>query len=442
VVKERSMQLVSQHPFGAGGLHARMFRLPNGLKIILVRDSSAPVFAYQTWFAVGSRHEREGITGIAHLFEHLMFNQTEHHPPGELDRLIETAGGDTNAATWVDWTFYRDNLPKAELKLAVELEADRMAHLTLGETQVESEREVVANERRFRVEDDVDGFLNEELYKAAFTVHPYHWPTIGWMRDIESISIEDCRAFYRTYYAPNNATVVLVGDVDEDAALKLIEAQYGRIPAQQIPADRAAPEPAQAGERRQSWQKPVTADKLRIGYKAPPLGHADYAALEVASEILFGGNSSRLHRRLVVETEIAVSTHAAPAPFRDPGLYEISVGLQRGHTAEAAETIVYEELERLGTKPLEPHELDTAKTRLLTHFWRELRPQAGKAEALGHYETTVGDYRKLFRVADGYQAVTATDVERVVRTYLTAERRTVVIAKPQKKGRGARTVQE
>ena len=200
-----------------------MFRLGNGLKVILVRDPSAPVFAYQTWFAVGSRHEREGITGIAHLFEHLMFNQTENHPPGELDRLIETAGGDTNAATWVDWTYYRDNLPKAELPLAVELEADRMAHLTLGDKQVESEREVVANERRFRVEDDVDGFFNEELYKAAFTTHPYHWPTIGWMRDIEAISIEDCRAFYRTYYAPNNATVVLVGDVDEDGALALIE---------------------------------------------------------------------------------------------------------------------------------------------------------------------------------------------------------------------------
>ena len=424
------MQLVSQHPFGAGGLFARMFRLTNGLKVILVRDPSAPVFAYQTWFAVGSRHEREGITGIAHLFEHLMFNQTEHHPPGELDRLIETAGGDTNAATWVDWTYYRDNLPKAELRLAVELEADRMAHLTLGETQVESEREVVANERRFRVEDDVDGFLNEELYKAAFTTHPYHWPTIGWMRDIEAISIDDCRTFYQTFYAPNNATVVLVGDFDEDAALALIDEQYGKIPSAAIPADRAAAEPEQTGERRLSWPKPVTADKLRIGYKAPAIGHADYATLEVASEILFGGNSSRLHRRLVVETEIAASTHAATAPFADPGLYEISVGVQRGHTAAEAEAIVYAELEKLGKEPLEPHELDTAKTRLLTHFWRELRPSAGKAEALGHYETTVGDYRKLFAVADGYKNVTAADIESVVRKYLRPERRTVAVATP------------
>jgi zinc protease len=429
----RQMDCVSQHPFGAGGLTARMYRLGNGLKIILVRDPSAPIFAYQTWFSVGSRHEREGITGIAHLFEHLMFNQTANHPPGELDRLIERAGGDTNAATWVDWTYYRDNLPRAELPLAVELEADRMAHLVLGDTQVESEREVVANERRYRVEDDVDGFLNEGLYKLAFTTHPYHWPTIGWMRDIESISIDDCREFYRTYYAPNNATVVIVGDVDEEAALALIESRYGAIPSQAIPADRAPAEPEQTGERRASWGKPVTADKLRIGYKAPPLGHPDYAALEVASEILFGGNSSRLHRRLVVESEVAASTHAATAPFRDPGLYEISVGLARKHSAADAEAIVYEELERIGTQPLEARELETARTRLLTHFMRELRPQAGKAEALGHYQTTVGDYRKLFAVADGYRAVVAADVERVARTYFAADRRTVVIATPGEK---------
>jgi zinc protease len=305
-----------------------------------------------------------------------------------------------------------------------------MAHLTLGHDQVESEREVVANERRYRVEDDVDGFLNEELYKLAFTKHPYHWPTIGWMRDIESISIDDCRTFYRTYYAPNNATVVVVGDVDDEETLQLIEKHYGPIPWQPIPPDGAQPEPPQTAERRGSWPKPVTAEKLRIGYKAPPLGHADYAALEVASEMLFGGNSSRLHRRLVVESEIAASTHAAPAPFRDAGLYEISVGMQRGHVAAEAEAMTYEELERLASAPLGAHELNTAKTRLLTHFWRELRPSAGKAEALGHYETTVGDYRKLFAVAAGYSAVTAADVARVVRDYLTPERRTVVVATP------------
>src|SRR5262249_21634252 len=152
--------------------------------ILVLPDASAPVVSVQTWFRVGSRHERPGKTGIAHLFEHLMFNQTEHLQAGEFDRRMETAGGETNAATWVDWTYYRDNLPASALGLALELEADRMQHLTLTAVQLESEREVVANERRFRVDDDVDGFLAEQIYRMAFKDHPYHWPTIGWMEDI------------------------------------------------------------------------------------------------------------------------------------------------------------------------------------------------------------------------------------------------------------------
>jgi zinc protease len=421
------MRLVSEHPFGAA-LTVRMHRLDNGLQVILLRDAAAPVFAYQTWYAVGSRHEKEGTTGIAHLFEHLMFNQTEHLAPGEFDRAFESVGGDTNAATWVDWTYYRDNLPRGELELAVRLEADRMAHLTLGKEQVESEREVVANERRYRVEDDVDGFLSEELYKLAFTTHPYHWPTIGWMQDIHAITLEDCHAFYRTYYSPNNATVVVVGDIDEAATLALIDKHYGAIPSQTIPAEQIAPEPAQAGERREIWKKPVSADKLRIGYKAPPLGHADYITLEMLSEMLFGGNSSRLYRKLVPDLEIAASTNGSLAPFRDPGLYEISVSLQRGRAAAEAEKIIYDELAGFAPTAVE---LETARTRLTTRFWRELRPQAGKAEALGHYHTTAGDYRKLFEVAEALGRVSADEVVRVAREYLVESGRTVVTATPQ-----------
>jgi zinc protease len=418
--------IVSEHPFGAS-LTVRMHQLANGLKVILLRDPAAPVFAYQTWFAVGSRHEKEGTTGIAHLFEHLMFNQTESLQPGEFDRKLEAVGGETNAATWVDWTYYRDNLPRGELELAVRLEADRMAHLVLGDEQVESEREVVANERRFRVEDDVDGFLSEELYKLAFTVHPYHWPTIGWMKDIHAITIDDCRRFYRTYYSPNNATIVVVGDIDEKETLALIEEHYGKLPAQEIPVENFPAEPAQEGERRQSWAKPVTADKLRIGYKSPPLSHPDYVALEMLSEMLFGGNSSRLYKQLVAETEICSSVHAGLAPFRDPGLYEISASLQRGHHAHEAERLIYDELEGFAVRA---GELETARTRLLTRFWRELRPQAGKAEALGHYQTTAGDYRKLFEVAEALERVGASDIDAVVRRTFVAAARTVVVATP------------
>jgi len=424
------IKLVSEHPFGAGGRCVRHHRLDNGLQLLLLVDPTAPVVAYQTWFNVGSRHEREGTTGIAHLFEHLMFNQTEHLAPGEFDRKLEQAGGDTNAATWVDWTYYRDNLPRAELALAVELEADRMAHLTLGDEPVESEREVVANERRFRVEDDVDGFLNEELFKLAFVEHPYHWPTIGWMRDIMAISIADCRAFYRTFYAPNNALLVIAGDVDEAEVLSLVGKYYGQIPPASLPADLVSVEPEQTAERRATWKKPVTADKLRIGYKSPPMGHADHLPLEVLSEILFGGKSSRLEKLLVADTELASSTAASLAPFKDPGLYEIAVSMQRGHVAHEAERLIDEEIARIQREPLHADELDTAKTRLLTRLWRELRSLGGRAEALGHYHTTIGDYRRLFEVADLVRATSEDDVQRVARAYLDKRKRTVVIAEP------------
>jgi zinc protease len=424
------MQLVSEHPFGNGGLWVRHFRLDNGLSIILLRDPSAPIIAYQTWFKVGSRHEHEGRTGIAHLFEHLMFNQTESLPPGEFDRRIEKAGGETNAATWVDWTFYRDNLPKSSLELGVKLESERMAHLVLGDQQVESEREVVVNERLLRVEDDIDGFLSEELYKLAFTTHPYHWPTIGWMQDIRAISIADCRAFYRTYYAPNNATLVIVGDFDEPKALELISSHYGKIPAQPIPEESTTIEPPQTSERRIHFQKPVNSDRLQIGYKSPPLGHSDHPVLEVASEILFGGNSSRLYRALVVEGEIASSVHASVAPFRDAGLYEVSVALQRGRHAEEAEKVIYDGIASLESGPIDEAELETARVRLETRFLRALRSQDGKAEDLGQYHTTVGDYRRLFSVDAAYRAVTLEDVRRVIRTYLQPSQRTVVVALP------------
>jgi zinc protease len=300
----------------------------------------------------------------------------------------------------------------------------------LGEKQVESEREVVANERRFRVEDDVDGFLNEELFKLAFQTHPYHWPTIGWMQDIMGISIADCRAFYRTYYSPNNATLVVAGDVDEREVLELVQTGYGRIPAQQLPPDASTPEPVQTAERRATWKKPVTADKLRLGYKSPPLGHPDYLALEVLSEILFGGKSSRLEKMLVQDLEIASSTSAALSPFKDPGLYEIAISMQRGHAAAEAETRVSDELAQVQREALRPGELDTAKTRLLTRLWRELRTLGGRAEALGHYHTTIGDFRQVFQVADQVRACTEADLQRVAREYLRPERRTVVIAEP------------
>ena len=429
------MTPLSEHPIGSGGARARKYVLGNGLGVILVADRSAPVCAYQTWFRVGSRDERPGKTGLAHLFEHLMFNETETMAPGEFDRRLEAIGADTNAATWFDWTYYRENVPSAHLALVMGLEAERMSRLVVHEPQLESERAVVMNERKQVVDDDVDGFLGEQLYKLAFDHHPYRWPTIGWMQDIAALSLDDARTFYRTFYAPNNATVVIVGDFDEARALGELERAYGALPPQPIVRPVADEEPAQAGERRASFSKPVVTDRLFIGWRALGLTDPDHAALDVIAELLFNGQSSLLYRSLVVERELCSTLSAEVPPFRDPGLFEVRASMQRGHRAAEAERVIYEAMARLAAEPLAEAQLEKGRNRLEARLWHSLRPHEGKAEGLGHHETTAGDYRLLFNSADRVRAVTAAQVQRVAAQCLCEARRSVVVAEPRR-GRG------
>jgi zinc protease len=423
------MTLELRHPFGPR-LSVEKHRLPNGLTLILLEDHSAPVVAYQTWYRVGSRHERPGLTGIAHLFEHLMFNQTENLAAGEFDRRMEAVGGETNAATWVDWTYYTDSAPAARLDLVVRLEAERMQRLVLTDTQVESEREVVLNERRYRVDDDVEGTLAEELFKLAFTRHTYHHPTIGWQADIEAITTDDARAFYRTYYAPNNATVVLVGDFAAAQALAMIGEAYGEIAPAEIVFPQIPAEPPQREERRAQFERPVAADRAIFAWKAPSQRHDDWVALLVANEILVGGPSARLYRELVVEREAATSVNGMLAPFHDPGLLEVFVALKRGHDAAEAEGVLDAAAARLAAEPPSAAELAKAKNRLETELWTELDSADGKAETLGHYEVTTGDSRRLFAVAERVDAIGPEEVMRAAAEHLVRERRTVVVATP------------
>ncbi len=429
------LELVDEAPLAGverrGQARVRRFRMrENGLSVLMLRDPVAPVLAYQTWFRVGSRHERPGITGIAHLFEHLMFNQTEHLAAGELDRLIESAGGDTNAATWTDWTYYRDSVPAAELPLVVRLEADRMGHLTLTDRQVESEREVVANERRFRVDDDVLGTLDERAYAMAFAKSPYRWPTIGWMRDIMAISTEDARAFYRTFYAPNNATVILVGDFREREALALIAERYGDLGAAELPREPALREPTQTAPRRARIRREVPADRVVMAWHAPALGHRDHVPMQLADDVLAGGPSSRLHRRLVVQDAIATDVGASLTPFAGTGLYQIHVTLERGHSAAEAERAVLDELEGLAREPITPAELGKARARAETQLWASLSTADGKAEVLGMYETVLGDFRALAGLREATLATGARAVQAAVRRWLRPEARNVVVASP------------
>jgi zinc protease len=424
---------VSRVRFGER-LELSRYRLGNGLGILLLPDRSAPVVSYHTWFNVGSRHDRPGKTGLAHLFEHLMFNETRTLPAGSYDRLLEAAGGETNAATWVDWTCYYVNLPSSELELAVRLESDRMANLVLDGPKVEVEKEVVANERRFRVEDSVEGAMNELLYATSFKRHPYGQPTIGWMKDIEGFTAGDCRSFYRTYYAPNNATLAVAGYMDEEEALGLIQRYYGSIKRQKIPVSGAAAERRQRAERRLTLHRPATSERFLLGYRAPEFGDPTHAHLTVASEILFGGRSSRLYRRLVRKSELAVEAQGSVSPFQQPGLYEILVVLRQGRDWRRAFEVVQKEIDRLRARPVGKRELKKVKNRIDLSFLQSLETAAGKAERIAFYHTVLGDAGQLFRKREAYLNTSADDVMRAASRFLDSRYRTSVIVIPENRG--------
>jgi zinc protease len=356
-----------------------------------------------------------------------MFNETKNLPKGEFDRTLEAAGGEVNAATWIDWTFYYENVPSSELALVVRLEAERMSNLVLREPQVVSEKEVVANERRYRVDDDVEGSVNELLYQHAFTVHPYHWPTIGWMADIQGFTTEDCERFYATYYAPNNAILVIAGDFDEEAALGLIQQHYGPLAAAALPTHEFEAEPPQQEERVLSVAKPTPTEKLALGYKSPALGTKQHAVLGVLNEILFGGRSSRLYRALVLEQELASEVRGSLSPSRDPGLYEIWISLREGKSAREALARVEAELALLANTPVARAELDKAKNRLELGFLQGMETASGKAEQLGFYELVLGDAERVFAQLEAYRAVTPEELREAARGLVPARRTTIFV---------------
>jgi zinc protease len=417
-------------PFGSS-LRVERFRLKNGLELLLCEDHSAPVVAFHTWFRVGSRHEREGKTGLAHLFEHLMFNEMEGVPAGEFDRKLEEAGAESNAATWLDWTQYNIAIPKDQLPLVIELESDRMAKLVLRDPQVTSEKEVVANERRYRVDDDVEGAVNELLWATAFTQHAYRWPTIGWMSDIEGFTTDDCHEFYRTYYAPNNATIVAVGDVTESNLLLRVSRAYGKMGPSELPVEDVQPEPPQTEERRVEVSKPTLTEKIAIGYHSPAMGDFDHPALSLLMEVLCGGRASRLHRRLVRELEIATDVRSFVGPFRDPGLLEIFASAREGHRAEELLDVIEREFVRVQQEPISEPEIERAKARLELGLVSGLETVDGKASTIGFYEVVLGRPAAAFERLAASQRIGAADLRRAARRYLRTSSRSVILVRAQ-----------
>lgn len=423
------LDFVETVPFGAS-LAIERYTMQNGLALLLCEDKSAPVVSVHTWFRVGSRHEQEGKTGLAHLFEHLMFNEIEGRGAGEFDRKLEEAGAESNASTWLDWTQYNIAIPKEQLGLVLELESERMSKLVLREPQVTSEKEVVANERRYRVDDDVEGAVNELLWATAFTKHAYKWPTIGWMKDIEGFTTEDCEAFYRAYYAPNNAALVISGDFKTADVLRMVSQRYGVLPSSTLPLEDAQPEPPQTSERRLEVKKATSTEKLVVGYHAPALGDFDHPAISLLSEVLFGGRASRLHQRMVRELELASEVRGSVGPFHDPGLFEVYAAAREGHTAEELLAVLDEELQKVIDSPVTEEEMARASARFELGLLGGLETADGKASTIGFYEAVLGRPAAAFERLDATRRLTQSDLLRAARRYLQPSRRSVILVRP------------
>jgi zinc protease len=405
--------------------------LPNGLKVRLLADPGTQTTSYYTFFSVGSRNERLGLTGISHLFEHMMFNGAEKHGPKEFDLLLESRGGSSNAYTSNDLTVYHDEFAADALPVVVDLESDRMRSLRLTVESLEQEREVVKEERRLRTDNSSFGLLEEQLEALVFLAHPYRWPVIGWMEDIQRISRQDCLEYFRTYYAPGNAAIYVVGDLDTEETWRLIESSYQGIPAGPPPPPVAQGEPRQRGERRATVRYPAHASVLLAGWRGPAARSPDSPVLDVLQACLAAGESSRLRRRLVQDLEIAVTAQVSWGWRVDPGVFLVFAEVAPGVRPSRVERALWEEIERVAVRGVTATEVRRAQRLLRSAVLHELATHGGIAHALGQAEALLGDWREAGRSLEQYAAVRPADVKRVAGEYLDPGRRCVVTLEPE-----------
>ncbi|MGC3999043.1 MAG: pitrilysin family protein [Anaeromyxobacter sp.] len=405
--------------------------LPNGLRVRVLPDRASPTVSYYTFFQVGSRNERLGLTGISHLFEHMMFNGAAKYGPKEFDRVLESKGGHSNAYTSNDLTAYYEDFAVEALDTVLDLESDRMRSLRLTQEALDQEREVVKEERRLRTDNSIFGLMEEQLEALVFLAHPYRWPVIGWMDDIERISRDDCEAFFRTYYAPSNAAIYCVGDVDADAVHRAIEAAYGDIPRGPAPAPVALGEPPQRGERRAQVRYPAQAPALLMGWRGPDARSPDAPALDVLQACLAVGEASRLRKRMVLDLELAVSVTLSWGWRIDPGVFFAFAELAPGVKVARAEAVLGEEIAKVAERGVTGEELRRARALLRSSVLHELATHHGVAHALGQAEALLGDWREAGRTLEQYAKVTARDVKRVAAQYLDPAKQCVVELRPE-----------
>ena len=406
--------------------------LSNGMKILVQEDHNIPNVAMYLFYKIGSRNERPGITGLSHFFEHMMFNGAKKYGPKQFDIQMEKAGGSNNAYTTSDVTVYTDWFPSSALELMFDMESDRIRDLAFDPKIVESERGVVYSERRTSYDNNPRNALLLETQAAAMIAHPYHWPVIGWSSDIESWTMDDLKAHFKMGYAPNNCVMVVVGDTNMGQVMALAKKYMEPLASQPPPPAIRTKEPPQEGERRVTLEKPAQLGSLAVAYHVPQSNHADTPVIEVLDDILTGGQSSRLYKRLVDADQLALNVGMFAENHFDPGLATFVIQPRVGVDTRKIETVLFEELAKLQTAAVSDAELRKAKNRLQTQFYRGLQSISGRANAIGSYEVFRGGYDKLLNAGQAWEAVNAADVQRVAAAYLRSTNRTVGTLVPVK----------
>jgi predicted Zn-dependent peptidase len=413
-------------------IDTKEFTLKNGLKVVLVEDHTVPSVCFATAYHVGSRNERPGITGISHLFEHMMFNGSKKYKPTEFDKILEGGGGYSNAYTSNDITFYYEEFNPDLLDKVLDLEADRIRALKIDKENLEQERGIVKEERRVSTDNNVRSKMFEDLYAAVYVAHPYHNPVVGWMKDIDNISLEDAQSYFRLHYAPNNTTIFIVGDFDGKALQTKMENLFGSIPRQPEPRKVIDAEPEQQGERRIKLHKAAELPAVAIGYRGAAVSSPDYYPLLVLTTILSRGQSSRLYKTLVYDKQLTADVSAGMDEFIDPGLFSIYAQMQPGKSVDDAEEEIYKIIDDIAKNGVTDEELQKAKNIAGVDYVSEFKTNVGVAGRLGYYEVVHGSYKKSFEVLEKYGSVTVDDIKRVAGHYLTERKRSVVILVPEK----------
>ncbi|CAH1386297.1 M16 family metallopeptidase [Candidatus Nitrotoga sp. M5] len=410
--------------------------LDNGLKVIVKEDHRAPVIVQQLWYRAGSMDENVGITGIAHVLEHMMFKGTKTVPVGQFSKRIAAAGGRENAFTSNDYTAYFQQLHKSELPLAMQLESDRMVNLFLTETEFSKEIKVVMEERRMRTDDEPHGLMNEKLMATAYQEHPYRTPIIGWMNDLQTLTVNDAKTWYKNWYAPNNATLVVAGDIKASEVFALAQRFYGRIPSRSLPARKHFSEPPQLGLKRIVVKAPAELPHLVMAYHAPSLRDPENDwqpyALQILSGILDGNASARLNKILVREKQLASNVGAGyDATSRGPGMFVIEGTPSEGKTVTELEEGLREQIAILKRDGVNDEELKRVKAQVTASEVYKLDSLFYQAMQIGQLESIGLSYKAIPTMLKKIQAVTAQQVQDVARKFLQDDELTIAVLEPQ-----------